>query len=216
MESPLNTACELFKEAQAKDELRIIGGLAIQLLVGEVARTTHDVDIVPMSEETRGQLLERLERAGFRIGKSGGWWRAVHPDAQRILIDVAPHPIVNPRTFETICLRAPPVAYRCGNQMLRLAGPNDLAVLKLAAMRDQDLVDLMLLSRLGLDASAVARAAQDDDIERSIAAGAHHARQALGAGWAKEIFEQMLGREPSVAETQAFDEFLKQLERIGL
>ncbi len=216
MESPLDTARELFEGAHTGDDLRIIGGVAVQLLTGDSARTTNDLDIVPMSDEARGQLLQRLERDGFRIGKSGGWFRAVHPGAQRILIDIAQHPIVHPRTFEAISLREPPIAYSCGSQTLILAGRNDLAVLKLAAMRDQDLVDLMLLSKLGLDTKAVERTAHEDDIERSIAAGANHARQSLRAGWAKELFEQTLGREPSPEEVQEIDRFLTQLERIGL
>ena len=55
---------------------------------------------------------------------------------------------MNPKTFETISLNSPPLRYTIADVVVLVAGLEDIAALKLMAMRDQDLVDLVLLQFL--------------------------------------------------------------------
>ena len=96
-----------------------------------------------MTDPARAGLLAHLSSRGFVVGASGGWWRASATE-ERLVVDVAGHPVVNPRTFESISLPGPPVELK--SSPLRLANPNDLARMKLVAMRDQDFVDLVVLA----------------------------------------------------------------------
>jgi hypothetical protein len=129
---------------------------------------------------------------------------------------MARHPVTNPRTFESTALRAHPVEHVIGDVVVSLAGIDDLAVLKLISMRDQDLVDLMLLSSVGISAAAIARTATCDDIERTLSFGAIQARHALRTGMAREVFEQTMGRPPDDNEVHRLSEVLAALERSGL
>lgn len=96
------------------------------------------------------------------------------------------------------------------------AGLDDLALMKLVAMRDQDLVDLFLLATFGVSAEAITHAAIEDDIERSVSAGANQARHALRTGALREIIEQTLAREPQEFEIEQLGTLLDALERSGM
>jgi hypothetical protein len=206
----------LWRESGAGDELRLIGGLAVRLHVGTNARRTADIDVVALTDSARTRLLDHLEQTGWIVGTSGGWWRAIRSGSPRLLVDIARHPVVNPKTFETISLSSPPLRCTIGGVAVSVAGLEDIAALKLLAMRDQDLVDLLLLAGLGLSAGAIARRAAADDIERSLSAGAHRARHALRTGLVAELYEQVLSRAPEEQELQKLEQFLSALERSGL
>ncbi|HZF49802.1 MAG TPA: nucleotidyl transferase AbiEii/AbiGii toxin family protein [Polyangiaceae bacterium] len=216
VDSLLEALANLWRESGAGDELRLIGGLAVRLHVGTNARRTADIDVVALTDSARARLLGHLEQAGWIIGTSGGWWRAVRSGSPRLFIDIAGHPVVSPKTFETISLRSPALRYTIGEIVVSVAGLEDIAALKLMAMRDQDLVDLVLLARLGLSAEAIADRAAADDVERSLSAGAHRARHALRTGLVAELYEQTLSRAPEEQELLKLEHFLSALERSGL
>ncbi|UQA61866.1 nucleotidyl transferase AbiEii/AbiGii toxin family protein [Polyangium aurulentum] len=216
MDPLLEALAMVWQQSGAGDELRLIGGLAVRLHAGTLARATADIDIVVLTEPALKQTIRRLEEAGWTVGTSGGWWRAVRPGADRLLVDIASHPVVNPRTFDTVSLRGQPAQYTLGDVTVSVAGRDDLAALKLAAARDQDLVDLLVLARCGLSHDAVARTASEDDIERTISAGAHRARHALRTGTLREAYELSLAREPEEEDIVSLDRFLQALERSGL
>jgi hypothetical protein len=216
VEPLLEALSDLWREVSAGDELRLVGGLAVRLHVGTNARMTGDIDVVALTDVARKRLLDHFEQAGWIVGTSGGWWRAVRPGTPRLLVDIARHPIVNPKTFETVSLWAQPSRHTIGGIVISVAGAEDLAALKLLAMRDQDLVDLVLLAAQGLSAEAIAEGASADDVERSLSAGAHRARHALRTGLVAEVFEQVLTRPPEERELSKLEELLSALERKGL
>lgn len=197
------------------NELRVVGGVAMRLLTGESSRVTRDIDIVALNDIAREGLLSYLAQAGYRVAESGGWYRAVLPDATRAMIDVARHPVVNPRTFETITLRAPPALRTVEDVSVPVAGPDDLALLKLAAHRDQDIVDLLLLAR-DISPEAIAAAAANDDIERTVAEGAQSARYLLSTGGLDSLTEELLGQPPQVEQREKLEQLLEALKRQGL
>ena len=216
MDPLLEALANLWSESGAGDELRLIGGLAVRLHVGANARRTADIDVVALTDSARVRLLDHLQQAGWIVGTSGGWWRAIRSESPRLLIDIAPNPVVNPKTFETISLSSPPLRYTIAGVVVLVAGLEDIAALKLMAMRDQDLVDLVLLAAQGLSAGAIADRAAEDDIERSLSAGAHRARHALRTGLVAELYEQTLSKAPEEEELSRLDQFLSALERSGL
>ncbi len=191
-------------------EARLVGGLAVRSWVGKLARTSLDVDLVALSPEVHQALLDQLRLQGFRLGESGGWWRAVRSSASgREVVDVARHPVVHPRTFDTMSLRAPP---RVDDYGLSIAGVDDLVYLKLCAGRDQDLVDVCLLAaHCAPDAAKIAASARADDVERLVARSTLEGRQALSRGWLDATFEELLGRAPQRDELAAFDALLGRL-----
>jgi hypothetical protein len=194
----------------------VVGGLAVRLLAGERnARQTRDVDLVAMNVASGDRLLSHLRSMGYRIGGSGGWHRAAMPGPDRSIIDIASHPVVNPRTFEELTLRVAPTVQSVEEISVPVAAPDDLAFLKLAAHRDQDLVDVMLLAER-LTANSIATSAQADDVERTVAEGAQTARLLVTSGALVEVAEELLGRPASNEELQAFDHFLRELQKEGL
>jgi hypothetical protein len=186
-------------------------------LAGESsARQTRDIDVVAMSDGARDRLLGHLRSAGYRIGTSAGWHRATVPGGQsKPIIDIASHPIVNPRTFEELTLRGKPVAHNVEGMTIQVASPDDLALLKLAAHRDQDIVDLLLLSER-LSAKAVASSAEQDDVERTTAEGAQVSRLLLASNGFVELTEELLDRPATANEMQSFKAFLSELQQEGL
>jgi hypothetical protein len=212
----LNALSALWRGTTAAKDLRLIGGLAVRLHVGTTARQTLDIDVVALTAAAREQFLHDLEQSGWAVGISGGWWRAIRPGRPRLIVDIAPHPVIHPRTFETMSLFSPPMHRTIESVDIVVAGADDLAALKLLSMRDQDLVDIMLLAARGLSAERIAAAAEADDIERSLSSGAHAARHALQSGTALEVFEQMMSRPPSADELSAVQAFLSALERHGI
>jgi hypothetical protein len=199
-----------------RSEVRLIGGLAVRAWLGELARTSLDVDLVAFSPEAHAAVLGRLRAEGFRIGESGGWWRCVRTTASgRDVVDLARHPVVNPRTFDTMELRAPP---RTDEHGLVIAGVDDLVYMKLCAGRDQDLVDVCLLAaHCTPDAASIAKAARADDVERTVARSVLEGRHAAARGWLDGAFEELLGRAAERSEVGAFEELLRRLvEEEGL
>lgn len=192
-----------------------MGGLAVRSWVGSLARTSLDVDLVALSPEAHALLLEALRQGGFVVGESGGWWRGMRQGAEgREVVDVASHPVVNPRTFDTLELRAAPRADEHG---LQVVGVDDLAYMKLCAGRDQDLLDLCLLAaHAPPDPKAIATSARLDDVERLVARTAIEGRFASGRGLLDATFEELLGRSIHAAEREAFDDFLRRLAEEGL
>jgi hypothetical protein len=195
----------------------IVGGLAVRFLVGEAsARQTRDIDIVAMNAVARDRLLGHLRAMGYRIGATGGWHRAALPRGpSEAIIDVASHPVVNPRTFEELTLRGAPVAHKVEGMTVQVVAPDDLALLKLAAHRDQDVIDLLLLSGR-LSAKAVAAGAEKDDVERSAAEGAQVSRLLIASQEFAELTEELLGRKATSGELQSFEAFLSDLQKEGL
>jgi len=131
------------------------------------------------------------------------------------MIDVATHPVVNPRTFEELTLREEPRIQTYEGVPIPFASANDLALLKLAAHRDQDIVDLLLLAA-GLSARAIAQGAQHDDVERTAAEGAQTARLLVASGTLAGLVEELIGRPASDQELAAFDKLLSDLHKEGL
>jgi hypothetical protein len=131
------------------------------------------------------------------------------------MVDVASHPIVNPRTFEQITLRSAPRVQTVSGVSLSIASPNDLALLKLVAHRDQDIVDLQLLVPQ-LSAAMIAANAEQDDVERTVAEGAQTARLLAQSGQLADVAQELLGRPVSETELGALDQFLNELLKEGL
>jgi hypothetical protein len=217
MDALLAAAADLWQATSAGDDLRLIGGLAMRLHVGVVARVTTDIDVVAMTSAVRQRLLDHLGRSGYDLGQSGGWWRAMREDPVRLVIDIADNPVVNPRTFEPVRLRALSKAEPVGQITVAVAGVDDLALLKLLAGRDQDLVDLLLLAgTCEVSAEALARTAAADDVERTLSGGALRARHALRSGWISDLVEQFMEQKPDEGHLARLDVFLAALERKGL
>jgi hypothetical protein len=217
MEPVLETALRILRALDAKDDLRLLGGLAVRLTVGERARLTHDVDLVAMSIAWRDRLLDHLRNDGHQVGAIGGWWRAMRADGSGHLIDIADHPVVEHRTFAASFLLEPASHVIVAGSAVSIVGPNDLARLKLLAGRDQDQVDLLLLAAHGqLSAELIAKDARRDDTERAVSAGAHRARFALQAGGISDIYEESLGVALAADDMAAWRRFLDALAREGL
>jgi hypothetical protein len=194
----------------------VVGGLAVRLLAGErSSRQTRDVDLVAMDAPRRDRLLSHLRSSGYQIGTSGGWQRAAMPGTERSIIDIASHPVVNPRTFEELKLRGSVVVHSVDGVSVPVAAPDDIALLKLAAHRDQDIVDVMLLAER-VSAKTIAMSAEGDDVERTVAEGVQAARLLSASGALVEVAEELLGRPASKRELQAFDELLGELKKGGL
>jgi len=196
-------------------EIRLVGGLAVRSWVGGLARMSLDVDLVALTMETHARLLEQLRSEGFVVGESGGWWRGLRTGAEgREVVDVASHPVINPRTFDAIVLRAAP---RADEQGLFVVGVDDLVYMKLCAGRDQDLLDVCLLAaHQHPDAALIARAARLDDVERLVARTTIEGRFASSRGLLDATFAELLGRTITSLEREAFDELLGQLHEEGL
>jgi hypothetical protein len=210
-------AADLWRATNAGASLRLIGGLAVRLVAGETARVTRDIDVVTMTSECEHLLLDHLRARGFRVGDTGGWHRATQSGPPLRIVDIARHPLVDVRTFDSHGLHAAPRTFEASGASIVTAGVADLVRLKLAAARDQDLVDLLLLARAGdVTAKAVASAAEVDDTERRISAGAHHARFAVESGMLAGLAEEILDRPPSSDETAALRALLGDLEKEGL
>jgi len=216
VESLLAALSVLWRESGDGKELRLSGGLAVRLHVGSDARVTRDIDVVAMTAAARGRLLSHLEQTGWAVGASGGWWRASRAGASRLILDIASHPVINPRTFDGISLSSRPWHKEIGGVIISVAEVSDLVTLKLMAMRDQDLVDLVLLAGRGLSAGQIARNADVDDIERPLSAGANQARHALRSGLVRDVFEQTLGRPPEEEALANLEVFLDELEKKGI
>jgi len=76
------------------------------------------------------------------------------------------HPVINPRTFEETCLLGAPFSSVQQAQTILVVAPEDLALLKILAGRDQDVTDLTPLAGAdALSASSLAQLAQHNDIE---------------------------------------------------
>lgn len=189
---PLELAAGLWRALPAlRQELRLIGGLAARVHLGELARTTADVDIVAMTSSAATALIEHVEREGFVTGRTGGWWR--------------------------VSLRGDVKDATVGGVTLSAVGASDLVILKLAAGRDQDLIDLMMLAAHAAPSAAdVFKSIQADDIERTAAGNAVRARQALLRGQLDEVATDLLGRPASAVEKAAFVGFLDALASEGL
>ncbi len=211
---PLDRARALLDGFGARPgDVRVVGGLAVRAWLGDLARVSEDVDVVALSAEAHALVLNHLRADGFRLGESGGWWRGLRegPDGREV-VDVGTHPVVNPRTFDTIKLREGPRT----EAGLVVAGVTDLAYMKLCAGRDQDLVDVCLLaSRLSIDARAIAHAAQQDDVERLVARSVIEARFASSRGLLDTAYGDLLGRAITDAERASFDALLETLGKEG-
>ena len=219
MDDPLERAADLLQPVHEEvASLRLLGGLACRAHLGTLARRSDDLDVVAMSASARDALLDHLRKLGFAVGPSGGWWRAVRGKGKdREIVDVAPHPIVNPRTFDAMTLRSAPMSLTFGDASLHAVGIEDLLVLKLVAGRDQDHVDLVLLTaHADPSAAEIARRLELDDLGRLAAGSVANARHALSKGYLSEVFAQLVGRAPTERERSAFELFLVQLGEAGL
>jgi hypothetical protein len=109
---PLSLAAEAIQATRCeKRDLRLVEGLAVRFHVGVAARHTVDVDLVAMTDEVREALLHHLRELDYRVGQSGGWWRAIRRDARgQHIVAVGSHPVVPPATFDAVSLRDEPVA----------------------------------------------------------------------------------------------------------
>jgi hypothetical protein len=75
---PLSLAAEAIQATRCeKRDLRLVEGLAVRFHVGVAARHTVEVDLVAMTDEVREALLRHLRELDYRVGQSGGWWRAI-------------------------------------------------------------------------------------------------------------------------------------------
>ena len=216
MADPVTELVSLLR-AVGMAEFVVIGGLAVRFLTDErTARHTRDIDLVAMNNDARDRLVAHLESIGYRVGATAGWHRAAMPQpAPRPIVDIATNPIVNPRTFEELTLRGQPVPHKLEDMTVQVVSPNDLALLKLAAHRDQDVVDLLLLSER-LSPKAIAGAAELDDVERTVSEGAQTARLLTARGGLTDLTEELLGRQATPREIESFERFLRDLEEEGL
>jgi hypothetical protein len=198
-------------------DIRLVGGLAVRLHVGSLARQTRDIDVVAMNEEAAHAITVHLQNAGFVVGGTVPWQRAVRTSNPRLIIDVLKHPLVDPRTFQEVSLARDPSFVEVAGTRLSVASVDDLARLKLLAARDQDLVDLVsLAARRTVCAAAIAGAAAADDAERALSAGAAVARRLLATGELAEIAAEALGRPIDAGVLAQFRSLLDDLEKEGI
>jgi hypothetical protein len=213
----LELAAAIFKAVANTTELRLIGGLAVRLLVGSAARVTRDIDVVAMSDTAERAVIAYLESEGFAVGEAGAWKRAISMHPPRLIVDLLRHPIVTPRSFDTASFTREPELIDVAGVTIAVAAVDDIARLKLLAARDQDLVDLLMLaSHRSVSAASVARAAEADDAERAVSAGAAIARHALESGEMEAIAEEALGRHVGRPELDALARLLAQLQQEAL
>ncbi|MBI2388536.1 MAG: hypothetical protein HYV09_02870 [Deltaproteobacteria bacterium] len=196
-------------------DARLIGGLAVRLHVGAGSRLTRDVDLVPMTPDAEAVIVERLTERGFIVGDARHWRRAIAPETREI-VDILRHPIVNPRTFEAAKLRSAPMEHHAAAPGVVVAGAADLARLKLLAGRDQDLVDLVLLSSVFPSPREIAQSAELDELERAVSAGANAVRRALDSGELASCVEELLGRATTTVELDTLRTWLDALKAEGL
>jgi hypothetical protein len=210
-------AARIWRATSVGDRARLIGGLAVRQLAPSGSRLTADIDLVCMDAGARAEVRRHLESIGYRVGDLAGWMRAVDPSGRMPVVDVAPHPIVAPRTFDAVHLRSPATTVEVDGVPVSIAGKGDLVVLKLLAHRAQDLVDLLVLAgSLGIETTPVVRTAEEDDVERALSRGALLARHTLRTGELSEAFEQSTGVAPSQHAVDALARFLAQLEVSGI
>lgn len=199
------------------NELRLIGGLAVLVHVGTLARRSVDVDVVAMTPSVGDAFVVHLERLGFHAAETGGWRRAVRMAHGREVVDIASHPIVQPRTFETVTLRAAIKETTIGGARLMAVGLDDLILLKLLAGRDQDIVDLMMLvSHATPSIEAIVHSVEKDELARSVASTALQIRYVLTHAHLEETASELLGRAPTNHERAALTSFLDALAKEGL
>lgn len=205
-------AGELFARPLGRS-LRLIGGLAIRAHAGAAARVTHDVDLAVADAAANAELRRSLEADGWKIGDAGAYWRAKKEGMP--MVDVFSSAVVNPRTFETINLREPAVERELGGRRVLVAAPHDLALLKLCAARDQDAIDLAILTSIApLDPRRIVASAERDDVEIRLAEGAQRFRLVMRGGLAA-LGEELLDRPLTETEISAFSLLLDGLEREG-
>jgi hypothetical protein len=208
-------AAELWTATGAGPDLRLIGGLAVGVYVGASARATADIDVVAMTPLVRDRIRQHLVSLGYEVCETGGWLRGLRSVPPAPMVDIAEHPVLQARTFDTLSLRGEPRPMEVSGQTIYVAGANDLALLKTAAHRDQDLVDLLTLAAaVDLAPEVVEQAAALDDAERAVSAGATRARQELRCGSLATLCLELLGRSPSIAELARLQEFLEELEEL--
>ena len=201
----------------AAADWRLVGGLAVRAHLGSLARQSLDLDLAVMTEASRDALLEYLTQLGFVVGRSGGWWRATDRSPSGWIVDVTPVPVVNPRTLEVVSLGLRALKVDWGASQLTAVGLEDLVVLKLLAGRDQDLVDLLLLTAHTKPSTVeIVSHLERDDLERTASSTATEARQAIAQGYLVASAEALLGRPVEAGEISRFVEFLAQLERRGI
>jgi hypothetical protein len=211
--NPIAQASELFAQPFGRG-LRLIGGLGIQSFVGAHARVTHDVDVVAVDLDTAAKLRSYLEAQGFKIGEAGAYFRARKAGAPAI--DVFMDPVANPRTFEAMKLSEAPVERRLGGTSVWVAGPHDVALLKLCAGRDQDAIDLALLaSAVSLVPRKIVSAAEASDVEVRVSEGGHRFRNLVARNAIDEVADELLGRALSMSELDAFRSLLEGLGKEG-
>jgi hypothetical protein len=210
-------AAELWRRLNAGTELRLLGGLAVRAHVGDMARLTRDVDVVAMNVTIREAVLALLRSEGRVTSGIGGWIRAVdRRDPRKPIIDVAAHPICNPKTFEELSLAPEPDIIAVAGFDFPVADRVDLLRLKLAAGRGQDLVDVVLLSAFAIDAKTAAQRCARDDSERPVARGANLARMELHDGGLSATFQEVMGRPMTNDETLSVGKLLEALRAEGL
>lgn len=209
----LDIAAEFWPNDSA--DLVLIGGLAVRVHLGELARSTGDIDCVAMTPAAEHETIRVLRATGWTVGDAGAHRRARRVGAPT-LVDIFSHPVIHPRTYETMALRATRKTITHADRTIAVAATSDLAFLKLCAARDQDLVDVALLSHhAGLDAALLEASAIHDDIEIRLAEGAAKARTLVRRGDFATMVPEILGRVLSHAELQAFEALLLALEGRG-
>jgi len=206
----IDAAGSLF--TKVPEGLRIIGGFGVWLLAGHTGRLTKDFDVVAESAEVLAEASSVLQSSGYRLSPMlASWVRATSKDSPRI--DLALHPVINPRSFEAMSLSHAfeTIATEAGR--VRVATRSDLVRLKLLAHRERDFVDILQLVAADVAAHEVVSRAENDDCERSLAEGCLLAASARARGDLERDYESMVGRPVTQRQLAAFDSLLQGIEK---
>jgi hypothetical protein len=201
--------------AAGPERVLLIGGLAVAHYTGAQARPARDIELLCLDEAAWQGARRHLEGSGYRVDDRGSWLRAVDPQAGGPLLDLAKHPVRDPRTFETCYLRGAPSPAR--EPGLAVAAPADLVMLKLIAQRPWDFIDIALLAAaVTVPVEEIRQSAEQDGLEQLVGQGSLRLSDALTSGRLDGAGEQILGRPLSRREQHRLEALIGELWEQGL
>jgi hypothetical protein len=204
-------AARLFTEVP--DGLRLIGGLGIWLLSGHAGRLTKDIDVVAGSQSSFDSATAALRDNGYQVSPMVASWRRA-TSAGLPSVDLALHPVVNPRSFEVMSLSDAYETMQTDAGPVHVATATDLVRLKLLARRERDFVDVLQLVATDrvIDVDAVISFVEQDDCERSLSEGCLLAASALRRGDLARDYENLVGRPATSEQLGSFAALLRRIE----
>lgn len=210
MKSLLSEAEAIVTDAEAAGlSVALLGGLAVRAWVGRAGRETYDVDFVTGSQDDARRLSEVLRKRGYEVLPDPWWRRAIaERDGERVIVDWTGPDVVDPRTLDGYRVGGTRVLRHLVTRQVPVIELADLVIIKLLAGRDQDIVDVVVLSAASdpeaLAADVIDRARPQGKLV-ALAEQAGQLRFGIHTGSAMETVRCVAGREPSVAELDRFE-----------